>query len=304
MSIELGEVERIAADTPRQIANAHTMFNVGNACIFIWFTGPLARLASRLIPAKPEPEVISAKYLDDLFLEQPALALDQVRRELGRVGELVQAMLQKILGLVVKGTNDQVLQLARMDDDVDRLHGQVVTYLGKLSQKDLIVPQPKMIHEFVGIANYLENIGDVIDKNLLDDARKRMALGITISPSTEKMLQPIEEAVLEAFNQALLALNSGDRQAALDAIDSKGRVNHLAEAATDHLARRLIASEPNRLSAYKLETDVIENLKRVNTLTRRIARLVLIEEPGKSNGGSAEENIPIGKSDLVPEIKN
>lgn len=42
-----------------------------------------------------------------------------------------------------------------------------------------------------------------------------------------------------------------------------------------YVAKRLVASEPNRLAAFQVETDLIENLKRLNTLTRRIARAIL-----------------------------
>ena len=43
VSEELAGLERLAADTPRQIANAHTLFNLANLAIFIWFTPMLAR---------------------------------------------------------------------------------------------------------------------------------------------------------------------------------------------------------------------------------------------------------------------
>jgi len=44
---------KLAADTPRQIANVHTFFNIVNAFIFIGFTSQIARLAEWLIPDRP-----------------------------------------------------------------------------------------------------------------------------------------------------------------------------------------------------------------------------------------------------------
>ena len=49
----------------------------------------------------------------------------------------------------------------------------------------------------------------------------------------------------------------------------------LAEEATAHIARRLVADEPNRLENFQIETEIIETYKRFNTLTRRIARLAV-----------------------------
>ena len=54
-----------------RIANAHTIFNVANTLIFIWFTGQIARLVEWLVPDRPLEEegmIIQAKYLDDELL--------------------------------------------------------------------------------------------------------------------------------------------------------------------------------------------------------------------------------------------
>lgn len=267
---------RLAADTPRQIANAHTLFNLGNAAIFIWFTGPLARLAERIVPQRAIAEDrMRAKYLDAMFLEQPAMALDQVRRELTRLAAVAASMLDRTLDVVATGGRLEVQQLAKMDDDIDALHGAIVTYLGRLSQKNLVEPQPRHLYEYIGIANYLENFGDVIEKNLLDNAQRRLQHHITISPVTMRKLRPLHEKVRWSFQQMSTALDSGDLNAALEAAESKAAVNQLADELTAHLAKRLVASEPHRLEAFQIETDMIENLKRLHTLIRRIARVVI-----------------------------
>jgi len=110
---------------------------------------------------------------------------------------------------------------------------------------------------------------------VLSDAVKRMRLAVVVSPATIDVLRTVHEKVCWAFDRALQALRDGDQVAAHAAAESKIEVNESAEKATSHLAKRLVAYEPNRLAAFKVETDIIENLKRINTLTRRIARLVL-----------------------------
>lgn len=76
-------------------------------------------------------------------------------------------------------------------------------------------------------------------------------------------------------------------EAAQQAAASKAEVFGVADRAASHLTNRLIATEPNRLAAFQTETEIIENLKRLNTLTRRIARLIL--EIGKNGGDLATE---------------
>ena len=85
-----------AADVPRQIANANTLFNVINTLLFIGFTGLFARLAERLVPERKTPEgvIIEPEFLDDAALAAPSVALQQVRLELGRIGDITLAMLK------------------------------------------------------------------------------------------------------------------------------------------------------------------------------------------------------------------
>ncbi len=266
-------LERAAADVPRQIANAHTLFNVANLLIFIWFTGPIARLVERIVPERPEPPGIRPLYLEEMFLQQPALALDQVRRELVRLGGMARAMADRALPVVTTGGENDLRDLSRSDDDVDTLYTEIIRYLGRLSQQDLITPQPQRLQRYVGIANYLENVGDVIDKEMLSVARKRIRNELTISPSTMATLKSLDEHVREAFAKALVALETGDPDDVLEAVESKQTINELAEAATAHIAKRLAADEPHRIESFQVESDIIENLRRINTLTRRIARL-------------------------------
>ena len=52
---QTGDSGRLAAEVPRQIANANTLFNLINTCIFLPFTGVFAWVATRLVPDKPPP---------------------------------------------------------------------------------------------------------------------------------------------------------------------------------------------------------------------------------------------------------
>jgi phosphate:Na+ symporter len=263
------------ADTARQVANAHTIFNVGNLLVFIWFTGPLSRLVMRIVPERPESAGIKPVFLDELYLQQPAMALDQVRREMVRLGGLVREMVASSLDVTVSGTEQEVERLQQADDDVDTLYGECIRYLGKLSQRNLVLSQPQQLSDLVGIANYLENIGDVIEKDLLDVARKRLRSGTTISPSTSAKLEPIGDQVLKTFDTALSGLETEDRDKALEALGSKQIIDDLAQEATAHLAKRLVADEPDRLQAFHIETDIIESYRRINVYSRRIAKLSL-----------------------------
>src|SRR5262245_28338868 len=81
---ELEGAARLAAETPRQVANTHTIFSVVTTVLLIWFTRPLARLAEIIVPMR-RVEVARAgnpRFLDDASLAAPALGLQKVHLEL------------------------------------------------------------------------------------------------------------------------------------------------------------------------------------------------------------------------------
>ena len=274
-SAGLHGLDQLAADTPRQIANAHTLFNVANLVLFIWFTAPLAWLVERIVPPRPVVAGVKPKYLDNFYLSQPSLALDYVRRELVHLGTLVQGMIDRSIEVTIHGTEKAAEELRKADDDVDEIYEAIIRYLGKLLQEDLVSPQPQQLQDFTGIANYLENIGDVIEKDLLDVTGKRRRRNVEFSAETLAKLNALVDEVRRAYAAAIDALETGDHDEALDVLDSKATVLSLAEEATAQVADRLVADAPHRIETFQLETDVIEIYRRLNTLTRRIARLSL-----------------------------
>jgi phosphate:Na+ symporter len=277
---DLSGVDRLAADTPRQIANAHTVFNVANTLLFLGFTGQFARLVEWLVPDKPLEEKIIArpKFLDDALLETPSLALDRVRLEIGHMGERVKDMLDQIMPAILGGERATIREVAKIDDEVDILHGHIITYLGLISQKTLTEEQT---HDFINLmaaANDLENIGDVIETDLVHLGYEGIEQGVSISDATRKILRDLHHIVSTAVDMARDAVMENDQIAAQEIIAMKGDINRFMESAAMHQARRLVAEEPNRLAAYTLEMDIIEKLKRIYYFSKRMAKAVMPEE--------------------------
>ena len=265
---------KLAAETPRQIANAHSVFNVANTLIFVWFSTQLARLVQRLVPDRPlaEEDAIRARYLDTELLPTPSLALDRARLELLRMGERVSEMMKGILPALFSGSRESLAKVGAMDDAVDALHGHIISYLGQISQMRLSESQTGELLRLMEAANDLENIGDIIETNLVRLGRSRLDGQFSVSPETQRVITDFHSVVSEAVEYALMAVSQKNAEAALRVTKMKAEVNQLADSAALHEARRLVAEEPNRLPAYTMEMDVLENLKRVYYFAKRMAR--------------------------------
>lgn len=283
--------ERLAADTPRQIANAHTLFNIANTVLFIGFTAQLARLVEWLVPDRPleEEALARPRYLDDSLFETPSLALDRVRLEIGHMGDRVREMLRLILPAILGGDRAALRDIARIDDDVDTLHGHVVTYLGQISRKPLTENQTRDFVNLMAAVNDLENIGDVIETDLVHLGNERIREGVSISPSTREVLTGVHAAVSAATDEAIRAVVENKPELAREVIDRKDAISELAHSAAMHQIKRLVAEEPNRLAAYTVEMDIIEKLKRIYYFAKRMAKAIDSDSEAAEAGEAGTE---------------
>ena len=280
-SPELSGFEKLAAETPRQIANAHTIFNVAIALAFLPLAAVFARFCEWLVPDKPvvEPTVIQAKYLDRELLSTPPLALDRARREIGRLGELVDRMLESALPAVVSGTKAQLDALQETDADVDILHGHIVEYLGQIGVGKLSGEESSEVLTLLQAANHLEQIGDIIETNLVKIGSQRIEEGVVVSEPTQAVIQHYHQEVARALKTAVQAVSEGDQEAALTVKAMKQDMAELAEKTARYEVGRLVVNEPNRLHTFTREMEMVENLSRIYRLCRKIARVQWIKEP-------------------------
>ncbi|MCB1865275.1 MAG: Na/Pi cotransporter family protein [Chromatiales bacterium] len=273
---ELTGTDRIAHEAPRQIANAHTVFNIANTLIFIWFTGLFARIVERLVPDRPERPgmAIRPRYLEDALIDTPALALDGARLEIVRMGEMVTATLADLESAFLAADIRGLEELKSRDDDLDTLHGFVVTYLGRVGQRTMIETDSQAQRHLLSVANDIESIGDLIETDLVRLGLQYHAHRLSMSPGTRDMIAALHQAVLGAVRRAVDAVRESDPVIAESVIAEKATIGKAIDAGTAKLATRLQASVPHRLELYALEVSVLEKLRRIYYFAKHIAKSV------------------------------
>ena len=283
---ELTGIDRLGAETPRQIANAHTIFNIANTLLFIGFTTHFAALVERLVPDKPEELEgieVRSKYLDSELLATPSLALDRVRLEVLHMGEKVDTMYQRIMPAIISGNKSELDQVAKMDDEVDLLHAQIVEYMGQISKRTLTEDQTTEFLALMEAVNDLENIGDTIETNLVELGHSRIGAGVSISQPTREVLNDFHSVIHRALSHAIQAVSQNNTQVAGIVIGMKDEIAAQASSAAAHQAARLVAEEPNRISAYTIEVDIIEKQKRIYYFAKRMAKSVFAQSGEDAN---------------------
>ncbi|GAJ21409.1 unnamed protein product, partial [marine sediment metagenome] len=169
----LEEVNLLAHVLPRQIANAHTVFNVALTIAALPFTSVFAKLVNKLIPKEKEPEKITfrVKYLEEKYIHNPTLALNLAKQEVIRMGQNVQDMVSDIiLPFFVKETT--ILDEIEMKEEkVNFLRDEIKRYLIKIIQQDILEARVQEAFQIIYTVNEFEQMADLISKNLIPKAK-------------------------------------------------------------------------------------------------------------------------------------
>ncbi len=272
----LTSLEAAASVLPRQVANAHTLFNVAIAVLFLPLVAQFARFVFWLVPDKPLPEVeeIQPKYLSEMLFQTPSLALDAARHEIKLMGKRVDLMNTAMLPAVLTGNKEALQAVREMDEEIDVLYKHIVNYLAEVSKLQLNEYQTQKMVKLMGAVNDLEHIGDVIEVNLVDLGEKRLKKGFKISEATQKVINTVHVVVSDALKAAVRALVEEDKDFAARAISMSEDMDRLVEQADLHQAKRLVSEDSGKFEAYSVEVEIIEKLKRIYYHAKRIAMTV------------------------------
>jgi phosphate:Na+ symporter len=272
---DLQGLARLAAETPRQIANTHTIFSVATTFILIWFAGPLGRLAQLIVPARRQETKSAgdAHYLDESALTIASLGLERIRLELARSGEQVLAMVRRAPPIVVEGKLEDLQTLLGEDDDIDRLESAILVYIGRLSEGEHTEEEGQQMIGLTQIANNLESIGDVVTTNLVSLGQQRVVEGIDLARLRDQSTSQFVETVTRNLEQAIGTISQPNADKAAEVIAAKRTIEDLAAAARKSFSAKLQLADKKDVQSFRLASGMLEQLKQIAQLARRIAEL-------------------------------
>ena len=268
--------EMTAGDVPRQIANAHTLFNVGITVLFLPFAAALARVISVLVPESTEGEgVFKSKYLDERVLDTPALALGQAHREALRMADIVSEMFTKTIDTFTREDPELIERIEEKDNQVDTLDRDIKHYLTKLSQQSLTGEQSKREIGILSFVNNLENIGDIVDKNLMELAKKKLNKGARFSDAGAQEIALLHKNVQQNLELAIAAFAGGDPVLAQQVLERKLELSQTERRFRQAHIERLHAGFRESIDTSEIHLDILTNLKRINSHITAVAYPIL-----------------------------
>jgi phosphate:Na+ symporter len=269
-------LSRLEPNASRMTADFHTAFNLVLAIVFIAPLGWLAALLTRFLPERAKPNnPATPLYLDETALSTPSVALSCAEREVLHVGDIVETMLSQTMTALMTDDRRLVADISRMDNAVDKLDEAVKLYVTRVTQESLDERDGHRAMEIVAFSINLEHIGDIIDKNLMELAQKKIRRKLAFSRQGASELEAFHQEVMGNLKLAFSVFMSGDVRVARQLIAEKATLRTAELTAAESHLQRLRERRPESIESSSLHLDVLRDLKRIHSHICSVAYPVL-----------------------------
>jgi phosphate:Na+ symporter len=266
----------VDASTTRLPVNFHTAFNVLAALVFLPLVDVVAWACRRLLPDKPVPDDPGKpRHLDPNVLDSPAEALGCALRETLNLGDRVSDMLRQTIDVLERNDSKAVKAIEAADNAVDQLYEAIKLYLVQISRNELGEEDGRRYVEILTFTTNLEHIGDIIDKNLMELAAKKIRNRYAFSAEGMAELRAFHARVLENLRLALNVFTTRDITLARRLVAEKASLREAESRAADSHFARLREGRPESIETSSIHMDVIRDLKRINGHLASVAYPIL-----------------------------
>lgn len=264
-------------DPARQIANAHTLFNIVNVIILLPFSKYIVKLAMKLVPQSnnedDDDSSSTTKYLDERMLETPSIAFGNTLSEILRMGRKTEKSLELSFKGFIEKDNESVEKTFEYEKTINQLQKSILNYLLKLSKSPLNDDERFKTDLFFNTVNDIERVGDHAE-NIAELARDVIELEVNFSEIAFNEVKDIYEKSLFNFKNSLLALKNNDADLARKVIEVEKEVDYLEKSFRKYHINRLNEGKCT-IDAGVLYLDLVSNLERISDHAVNIAQQVL-----------------------------
>lgn len=271
------EVEVIA----RQIANAHTTFNIVMTLIWLPLIGVLVKIVIAIIPDRKANLIATPdqpQYLDDKMINQPSAALHLVTKEVIRVGEQVKEVLQKLNNLSDKNEQKVFNEIIEEAEVAHKLSQNINDYLTAMFSEGVMTEeQANESASLLYVLCDIDRIGYLcreITEAVMEDTGKKARL----SKEAFKDLKKSVKLIIDMYSSAVEAMESGDEMSIKNIQKQKEEVMLL----DDKMRRNHIARVGKKKCNVKLTPLYNEILHNIDRMGNSCVNLVEMAQNGMS----------------------
>lgn len=252
---------------PIALALFHTIFNVLNVLILVWFADRITKLVIKMVPTKSSSdEEFHLDYISSGILITPELFLLEAQKELAKFGKITSRMskfVQKLMYEQDKKEKKKLMsKIQKYEEITDRVEIEISKYLSDCAENELSYESTIKVRGMLAITNELERIGDIFYQMSLTFKRKHDEK-IWFTPEQRENLKTILMKVDEAFDEMTANLKKTTKEVTIEkAMAIEDEINKLRNKfRAEHL--KSIEKHEFNVQSGMIYTDLIYSCERV-----------------------------------------
>ena len=258
-----------------QVVIFHLAFNTIVAVALIGSTGIVAHWVEKLLPPMKENVLSRPRHLDPSALSTPSLAISCAAREALHQADVVETMLHGLLTVIKNNDLALAQNLCKLDDTVDELYSAIKYYLTKISREALAEEESRRWTDIISFTINMEQIGDIIERVLLDVEDKKISRGRNFSEAGMAEICELHARLVDNLRLGMSVFLNGNVRDAQKLLEEKARFRDLERAYSATHLERLADNTPQSIETSSLHLDLISELKRINSHICSIAYPIL-----------------------------
>lgn len=265
-----------------QAGTLHIAFNLAVLLVGLPLTSAVSRLTDRFVAER----VLGAE-INVARLRTPALlstaagnadsALASATRELLRMSEIVEVMLQPVMEIFQSGDKAAVRRIKVLEAEVDQTSRDIKLFLTRLDWKTMGPGQARRVSDLTNFAIGLEQAGDIITKQLLKLAEQKIERRLSFSAQGWSELTDLHSRVLANMQLAFNVLVSEDTESARHLVSEKDAIGILERRSMSQHFGRLGDGNATSIQSSEIHLETLHALRRINSLMAGIAYSILHE---------------------------
>lgn len=273
---------RLGLDAATTVAIFHLLFNLVLAIIMLPLLGPVSRVLGWLVPERKDvTDPGQALYLDRSAMQTPIVALGGAAREALRLADVLEQMLRGAKTALGTGNRELIAETRGRDDILDSLNTAIKAYLTKFDPDDLSEEDRRRLNEILAFTMNIEQAGDVIDRNLLPHATKRVKRGLSMSGEQERALMTMMDRLVTNLRTAASLLMTEDARVARLLAEEKVAFRKAEHDATNAHFELMRGGRVEAARASALQLDLLRDMKQINSLIVAAAAYPVLDRAGE-----------------------
>ncbi len=210
----------------------HTIFNLTNVLLLIWFVPQLVKIAESTVKSKGEDdEIFKLEFISSGITQTPELSILEAKKEVVKFAELTFKMHKKSQELIneldVKKRGKLMKKVIKYEEITDSLESEIANYLGKVSTSKLTEKSSLRLRSMLSITSDLERIGDIY-MQISKTVDKKTDAKLWFDQNQRDNLNELFNKVLEAYELMISNLNGNYSEINLDkSINLEVAINEL-----------------------------------------------------------------------------